>query len=77
MGEKGDSLLFLQPVEVDYLQALEKHGVSLTEYPILKMLDSFSSYGLMHRNKKVVSLDLHPWVLFLQVALESFIAAQV
>ncbi|KAJ6884430.1 hypothetical protein NC652_031442 [Populus alba x Populus x berolinensis] len=29
LGEEGDSLLFLQPVEVDYLQDLEKHGVSL------------------------------------------------
>ncbi|KAJ6877649.1 hypothetical protein NC651_030420 [Populus alba x Populus x berolinensis] len=29
LGEEGDSLLFLQPVEVDYLQDLKKHGVSL------------------------------------------------
>ncbi|EEF35422.1 DEAD-box ATP-dependent RNA helicase 17 isoform X1 [Ricinus communis] len=76
MGEKGDSLLFLQPVEVDYLQELQKHGVSLTEYPILKMLDSFSFYEQMHRNKKFVSLESHPWLLSLQKALESFIAAQ-
>ncbi|KAG6750976.1 hypothetical protein POTOM_045491 [Populus tomentosa] len=32
LGEEGDSLLFLQPVEVDYLQDLEKHGVSLINF---------------------------------------------
>ncbi|KAH7865580.1 hypothetical protein Vadar_008560 [Vaccinium darrowii] len=29
--ERGDSLLFLQPVEMDYLQELEKHGVSISD----------------------------------------------
>lgn len=77
MGEKGDSLLFLQPIEVDYLQDLEKHGVSLTEYPILKVLGSFPFYGHMHRVKKFVSLESHTWVLSLQKALESFILAEV
>ncbi|XP_050235097.1 DEAD-box ATP-dependent RNA helicase 17 isoform X2 [Mercurialis annua] len=77
LGEMGDSLLFLQPVEVDYIKDLEKHGVSLTEYPVLKMLDSLSLSGQMHRHKKFVYLDSHPWVLTLQKALESFIAAQL
>ncbi|GJN14463.1 hypothetical protein PR202_gb01296 [Eleusine coracana subsp. coracana] len=36
IGEKGEALLFLQPVELDYLQDLERHGVSLTEYPFQK-----------------------------------------
>ncbi|GKB00278.1 hypothetical protein Tco_0828271 [Tanacetum coccineum] len=27
LGEKGDSLLFIQPIEVDYLEELKKHGV--------------------------------------------------
>ncbi|CAK7339990.1 unnamed protein product [Dovyalis caffra] len=76
LGEKGDSLLFLQPIEVDYLQDLEKHGVSLTEYPILKVLGSFPLYGQVYRAKKFASLDLHPWVLYLQRALESFILAE-
>jgi ATP-dependent RNA helicase DDX31/DBP7 len=77
LGEKGDSLLFLQPVEVDYLHDLEKHGVSLTEYPILKVLGSFPLYGQVYRARKFVSLDLHPWVLYLQRALESFILSEV
>lgn len=77
MGERGDSLLFLQPIEVDYLQDLEKHGVSLTEYPLVKVLDSFPLYGQVPRVKKFVSIDSHPWVLYLQKALESFIVAQV
>lgn len=76
LGEKGDSLLFLQPVEVDYLHDLEKHGVSLTEYPILKVLGSFPLYGQVYRARKFVSLDLHPWVLYLQRALESFILSE-
>ncbi|KAJ4957579.1 hypothetical protein NE237_024690 [Protea cynaroides] len=73
LGERGDSLLFLQPVEMDYLQDLQQHGVSLKEYPLLKVLDSFPLYGLKHHVKKFVSLDMHPWVLSLQKALESFI----
>ncbi|RLM99525.1 DEAD-box ATP-dependent RNA helicase 17 isoform X1 [Panicum miliaceum] len=36
IGEKGEALLFLQPIELDYLKDLESHGVSLTEYPFQK-----------------------------------------
>ncbi|CAN1297535.1 DEAD-box ATP-dependent RNA helicase 17 [Linum perenne] len=77
LGEKGDSILFMQPVEVDYLQELEKHGVSLTEYPVLKILDSFPLYGPTHGGKKSVFLDLHPWLISLQRALESFVGSEV
>ncbi|KAL9418761.1 hypothetical protein AB3S75_036668 [Citrus x aurantiifolia] len=73
LGERGDSLLFLQPVERDYLQDLEKHGVSLTEYPLLKVLDSFPLYGQKPRVKKFLTTESHPWILSLQNALESFI----
>ncbi|KAK0591825.1 hypothetical protein LWI29_008848 [Acer saccharum] len=76
LGQRGDSLLFLQPIEVDYLQDLEKHGVSLAEYPLMKVMDSFPLYGQVPRGKKFVSVDLHPWVLTLQKALESFILAE-
>ncbi|XP_072961311.1 DEAD-box ATP-dependent RNA helicase 17 [Typha angustifolia] len=75
LGEEGEALLFLQPVEIDYLHDLEHHGVSLKEYPIQKVLDSFPLQG-QHYNKKVISVDLHPWVLYLQRALESFILAE-
>ncbi|KAH7851383.1 hypothetical protein Vadar_010738 [Vaccinium darrowii] len=76
LGERGDSLLFLQPVEMDYLQELEKHGVSLSEYPLLKVLDSFPVYSQKHNVKKFVSIEMHPWVLNLQKALESFVIAE-
>lgn len=76
LGERGDSLLFLQPVEIDYLQELKKHGVLLTEYPLLKLLDSFPLYGLKHHVKKFLSLEMHPWVLSLQKSLESFVFAE-
>ncbi|CAL5375601.1 unnamed protein product [Camellia sinensis] len=75
LGERGHSLLFLQPIEMDYLQDLEKHGASLTEYPLLKVLDSFPLYGQQHHAKRFVSVEMHPWVLSLQKALESFIMA--
>ncbi|XP_020205508.1 DEAD-box ATP-dependent RNA helicase 17 [Cajanus cajan] len=76
LGERGESLLFLQPVEIDYLQDLEKHGVSLTEYPALKMLDSFPLYGQKNLAKKSVFIDSHPWVLCLQKALEAFVTSK-
>ncbi|CAN8317699.1 unnamed protein product [Cochlearia groenlandica] len=70
IGEKGEALLFLQPVEIDYLKDLKKHGASLTEYPLLKVLDKFPLPGHMPRIKKVISLESHPWVISLQRALE-------
>ena len=76
-GERGDSLSFLQPVEMDYLQDLEKHGVSLTEYLLLKVLDSFPLSGQKHHIKKFISLEKHIWLLYWQKALESFIFAEV
>lgn len=76
LGEQGESLLFLQPMEIDYIQDLEKHGVSLTEYPILKVLNSFTLHGLVHRGKKFISLESHPWVQSLQIALESFVQSR-
>ncbi|GLT38455.1 hypothetical protein SLA2020_127050 [Shorea laevis] len=76
LGERGESLLFLQPIEIDYLQDLGKHGVSLAEYPLLKVLDSFPLYGHVPRGKKFVLLESHPWVLLLQKELESFISAE-
>ncbi|XP_058079357.1 DEAD-box ATP-dependent RNA helicase 17 isoform X1 [Magnolia sinica] len=77
LGEKGDALLFLQPVETDYLQDLQKHRVSLKEFPLLKVFDSFSLYDQKHHNKKLLSLEMHPWVLSLQKALESFISSEM
>lgn len=70
-------MLFLQPIEVDYLQDLEKHGVSLTEYPLPKIIDSFPLHGQTHRVKKFISLESHPWVVSLQRELESYITAEV
>lgn len=73
LGERGDSILFLQPIEMDYLKELEKHGVSLSEYPLLKVLDSFP---LKQGVKKFVDLEFHPWVMSLQRALESFVGSE-
>lgn len=77
MGEKGEALLFLQPVEIDYLHDLQKHGVSLKDYPLQKVLDSFPLPGQKHSNRKLISLEMHPWVLLLQKAVESFISSEV
>ena len=77
MGEEGESLLFLQLLEIDYLQDLEKHGVVLGEYPLLKMLDGFSVHGVKKQVKNLVTIERHPWVLSLQKALETFISTTV
>ncbi|AEC09865.2 P-loop containing nucleoside triphosphate hydrolases superfamily protein [Arabidopsis thaliana] len=76
IGEKGEALLFLQPIEIDYLKELKKHGASLTEYPLMKVLDKFPIPGNMPRIKKVLSLESHPWVISLQRALESLTYAE-
>ncbi|KAL8488131.1 hypothetical protein ACS0TY_023962 [Phlomoides rotata] len=76
LGEKGESLLFLQPVEIDYLKDLEKHGVMLTEYPLLKLLSSFPLYRLKHQASKFASLEMHPWLVALQRSLESFVSSE-
>ncbi|GAB2218212.1 hypothetical protein Droror1_Dr00001431 [Drosera rotundifolia] len=77
LGQKGDSLLFLQPIEMDYLRDLEEHGVSLTEYRLDNSLDSFPLFGgLKHHCKKILSVEMHPWVASLQKGLESFVASE-
>lgn len=73
LGAKGEALLFLQPVEVDYLHDLQLHGVSLKEYPLQKILDGFVLPVQKVNSKKLLSFDTHPLVLFLQKALENFI----
>lgn len=69
--------MFLQPVETEYLQDLEKHGLSLSEYPLLKVLDSFPLYNQKRRVNDFVALEMHPWVTSLQKSLELFISAEV
>ncbi|KEH37619.1 DEAD-box ATP-dependent RNA helicase 17 isoform X2 [Medicago truncatula] len=76
LGERGESLLFLQPSEIEYLQDLEKHGVSLAEYPLLKVLDSFPLSAQKNNTKKSVFIDMHPWIMCLQKALESCISSK-
>ncbi|XP_022154763.1 DEAD-box ATP-dependent RNA helicase 17 [Momordica charantia] len=76
LGEKGDSLLFLQPTEIDYLQDLQNHGVCLTEYPLVKVLDSFPVHGRKQSVEKFVPLESHFWIMFLQKAVESFVVAE-
>ncbi|KAG2627372.1 DEAD-box ATP-dependent RNA helicase 17 [Panicum virgatum] len=76
IGEKGEALLFLQSIELDYLKDLESHGVSLTEYPFQKVLDSFPVNGQKPHKRKMISLDMHPWIMSLQRSLEGFVAAE-
>ncbi|KAL1558414.1 DEAD-box ATP-dependent RNA helicase 17 [Salvia divinorum] len=76
LGEKGDSLLFLQPSEIDYLKDLEKHGVALTEYPLLKLLSSFPVYNMKQPASRFISMEMHPLLIALQRALESFVSME-
>ncbi|CAI9100779.1 OLC1v1037948C4 [Oldenlandia corymbosa var. corymbosa] len=77
LGQKGESLLFLQPSEIEYLRHLEKHGVVLKEYPIVKLLNGFPANGLKSYGKKFDSIERHPWFLSLYKALETFISTTV
>ena len=77
MGEKGDALLFLQPIEVDYLQDLKIHGVDLTELPLKKTIDTLSVGFLKNRSHEALSIEAHPWILALQNAVESFVSGEV
>ena len=77
IGEKGEAILFLQPVEIDYLRDLELHGVSLTEYPFQKVLDGFPVNGEKPLKRKPISLDMHPWIMSVQRTLENYIASEV
>ncbi|NP_001169005.1 DEAD-box ATP-dependent RNA helicase 17 [Zea mays] len=76
IGEKGEALLFMQPIELDYLKDLELHGVSLTEYPLQRVLDSFPVNGQKPHKRKQISLDMHPCIMSLQRSLEGFVAAE-
>ncbi|KAK1307860.1 DEAD-box ATP-dependent RNA helicase 17 [Acorus calamus] len=76
LGEKGEALLFLQPVETEYLDILLKHCGSLEEFPLIKILNRFPVHGRKHQNRNMLSLDSHPWISSLQKALESFIATE-
>lgn len=77
LGEKGEALLFLQPIEIDYLHDLQRHGVSLTEYPLQKDLDRLLLHSQKNHRKKSIFLETHPWLLLLQNALEIFISKEV
>ena len=77
IGEKGEAILFLQPVEIDYLRDLELHGVSLTEYPFQKVLDGFPVNGEKPLKRKPISLDMHPWIMSVQRTLENYVASEV
>ncbi|KAK4756629.1 hypothetical protein SAY87_006756 [Trapa incisa] len=56
---KGISILIGTPgcvLEIDYLKDLERHGVKLTEYPIIKVLESFPLYGKKFHAKSFVTM---------------------
>ena len=43
LGQKGEAILFLQPGEMDYMQDLKRHGVTLNELPLAQLLDGLQS----------------------------------
>lgn len=51
--------------------------MSLTEYPFQKVLDSFPVNGQKPHKRKLISLDMHPWIMSLQRSLEAFVTAEV
>ncbi|MQL86828.1 hypothetical protein Taro_019370 [Colocasia esculenta] len=76
LGDKGEALLFLQPVEIDYLHDLQRHNVSLSEFPLQSYVDSFPVHSQKNYGKNLLSLDMHPWVSTLQKAIENFLSGE-
>ncbi|XVF24355.1 hypothetical protein REPUB_Repub13aG0120800 [Reevesia pubescens] len=57
LGERGESLLFLQPIEVDYLQDLEKHVWRQGNF-------TSSPWNLLRRDLRAVMMTGCKWVVF-------------
>lgn len=76
MGQKGEAILFLQPSELEYMEELKKHGVTLQELSLPKLLD-----GLQDRRGKrddsFSAVEMHPLAGLMQKALDAFVAAKV
>ncbi|KAH9305841.1 hypothetical protein KI387_010245, partial [Taxus chinensis] len=74
LGQKGEAILFLQPIELDYLKELQKHGVPLNELSVKRVLDHIQVSGIKnHKQGKWTAVEMHPGALSMQKALESFI----
>lgn len=74
LDQEGEAVLFLQPIELDYLKELQKHGVPLNELSVQNVLDHIQVRGRTYNKQaKWSALDMHPGALAMQKALESFI----
>lgn len=75
LGQKGEAILFLQPSELEYMEELKKHSVTLQELSLPKLLD-----GLQDRRGKrddsFSAVEMHPLAGLMQKALDAFVAAK-
>lgn len=77
LDQKGEAVLFLQPIELDYLKELQKHGVPLNELSVKNILDHIQMHGTTYNKQaKWAALDMHPGALTMQKALEAFITTE-
>lgn len=76
LGRKGEALLFLQPCEMDYLNELQKHGVTLKEFSLVGVWGKTFVKTKFSGIEDGDALETTPTVLVLQKALEAFVSKQ-
>jgi ATP-dependent RNA helicase DDX31/DBP7 len=77
LGQEGESFLFLQPNEIDYLDLLGKRHVAVQPLPLMNILDEIPLDRRKVRTKEMLIPEVHPGVLALENRLEAMLGRQV
>lgn len=75
LGQEGEAILFLQPCELDYLNVLQTHGVTLKELPLGKLLDVLPTDRKRKQSQDLAAaVEAHPVASYMHLALETFVS---
>jgi ATP-dependent RNA helicase DDX31/DBP7 len=74
LGQAGEAILFLQPCEMDYINVLQEHNVSLQELPLRKLLDVLPTDRKRKQSEESNAVESHPVASYMHLALETFIS---
>ncbi|CAM6098811.1 unnamed protein product [Calypogeia fissa] len=74
LGQAGEAILFLQPCEIDYLDVLQKHSVTLKELPLPKLLDVLPTDRKRKQSDEFNAVETHPVASYMHLALETFVS---
>lgn len=77
LGQEGESFLFLQPNEVDYLDVLARRHVAVQPLALMGILDEIPLDRRKARPKEALVPEVHPGVLALENRLEGTLGKQV